>query len=223
MHSTISPAILYWGSIVVLITTENEDGTPNIAPMSSAWWIGHRCMLGLDASSKTTANLLRTRQCVLNLASDSMGEPINALSHTTGTEIVPLGKETRGYRHVKDKFEVSGLTPVPSDLVVPPCIKEAPVQMEAELVDVHSMMKDVPSLAGAVLALEVKILRVHVEESLKMEGYENRVDAAKWRPVILSFQELYGLKDEKVVVSKLATINEEMYRPITKNNDEIQS
>ncbi len=215
MHSEISPAILYFGSVVVLITTENEDGTPNIAPMSSAWFIGHRCMLGLDASSKTTVNLQRTKQCVLNLASDSMGEHINALSHTTGTEIVSASKQARGYRHVKDKFTVSGLTPVPSDLVNPPCIEECPVQMEAELADVHVMMKNMPGRTGAVLALEMQILRVHVEDSLRMEGHSNRIDADKWRPMILSFQELYGLSDRKAVVSKLAKIEEEKYRPLT--------
>ncbi|KAF8857872.1 hypothetical protein BDZ45DRAFT_714705 [Acephala macrosclerotiorum] len=198
MHSTISPAILYWGSIVVLITTENEDGTPNIAPVSSAWWLGHRCMLGLDASSKTTINLQRTKQCVLNVASDSMGDHINALAKTTGVGPVSASKKSRGYRHVKDKFEVAGLTPVPSDLVNPPRIQQCPVQMEAELVGVHEMMKDVQGRAGLVLALEAKILRVHVEDELRMEGCENRIDADKWKPMIMSFQDLYGLKEARL-------------------------
>ncbi|CZR62177.1 uncharacterized protein PAC_12074 [Phialocephala subalpina] len=216
MHTAISPAILYWGSIVVLISTENEDGTPNIAPISSAWWLGHRCMLGLDASSKTTINLQRTKQCVLNLADDTMGDQINALAKTTGVHPVSESKQSRGYRHVKDKFGVAGLTAIPSDLVNPPCIQECPVQMEVELVDVHEMMKDVPGRAGLVLALEVKILRVHVEDQLRMDGYENRVDADKWKPMIMSFQDMYGLKERKAVVSKLATIDEEKYRPWTK-------
>jgi len=55
-----------------------------------------------------------------------------------------------------------------SNLVNPPRVKEAPMQMKAELDDVHIMIKDAPSRAGAVLALGVKILRIHVEESLKM-------------------------------------------------------
>ena len=38
MHQTIEPAILYFGTPVVLISTLNEDGSPNLAPMSSAWW-----------------------------------------------------------------------------------------------------------------------------------------------------------------------------------------
>jgi hypothetical protein len=85
-HSTISPAIFYWGTPVVLITTENPDSTFNIAPMSSAWWLGNRCMLGLGAISQTTINLLRTKQCVLNLASDNMSDAINALALTTGSK-----------------------------------------------------------------------------------------------------------------------------------------
>ncbi len=60
MHKEIEPAVLYLGTPVVLITTQNEDGSANISPMSSAWWLGWSCMLGLDASSKTTMNLVRT-------------------------------------------------------------------------------------------------------------------------------------------------------------------
>ena len=36
----IEPAILYFGTPVVLIGTCNEDGSCNLAPMSSAWWVG---------------------------------------------------------------------------------------------------------------------------------------------------------------------------------------
>jgi flavin reductase (DIM6/NTAB) family NADH-FMN oxidoreductase RutF len=35
-HRIAEPAILYFGTPVVLIGTSNEDGTPNLAPMSSA-------------------------------------------------------------------------------------------------------------------------------------------------------------------------------------------
>ena len=69
MHVTSEPAILYFGTPVVIISTVNEDGTYNLAPMSSVFWIGWRCMLGLGARSKTPQNMLRTRECVLNLPS----------------------------------------------------------------------------------------------------------------------------------------------------------
>jgi flavin reductase (DIM6/NTAB) family NADH-FMN oxidoreductase RutF len=54
---TIEPAILYFGTPVVLIGSTNEDGSSNLAPMSSAWWVGWRCMLGLASNSKTTENM----------------------------------------------------------------------------------------------------------------------------------------------------------------------
>ncbi len=47
IFQTIEPAILYFGTPVVLIGSSNEDGSHNLAPMSSAWWVGWRCMLGL--------------------------------------------------------------------------------------------------------------------------------------------------------------------------------
>jgi hypothetical protein len=37
MHVTSEPGILYFGTPVVLISTTNEDGSYNLAPMSSAF------------------------------------------------------------------------------------------------------------------------------------------------------------------------------------------
>ena len=84
MHKTIDPAILYWGTPVVLVSSLNEDGSTNIAPMSSAWWLGRSCMLGFGARSKTPANILRTGECVLNLPSADLVGAVNSLARTTG-------------------------------------------------------------------------------------------------------------------------------------------
>ena len=72
MHSTIEPGILYFGTPVVLISTRNEDRSLNLAPMSSAFWLGWRCVLGLAATSKTPENMRRTKECVLNLPSAAL-------------------------------------------------------------------------------------------------------------------------------------------------------
>ena len=99
MHQVTQPAILYFGTPVVLISTVNEDGSFNLAPMSSAWWLGQRCVLGLAAVSKTTQNLIRTGQCVLNLPSDAMAAQVDRIARTTGSDPVPEGKARRGYRY----------------------------------------------------------------------------------------------------------------------------
>ncbi|KAK2736710.1 hypothetical protein FQN55_001561 [Onygenales sp. PD_40] len=216
MHHQISPAILYWGTPVVLITSENEDGTPNIAPMSSAWWLGDRCMIGLGSRAHTSKNIMRTKQCVLNLPSEDMTAHVNALARTTGANPINEWKASVGYRFVKDKFGRAKLTAQPSDLVRPPRILECPVQMEAELVEVNGLMKDCSSEKGKMLAMELRILRVHVEDELRLEGYKNRIDADKWQPLIMCFSEFYGMGREKLVASKLAEIDEEAYRSPTK-------
>lgn len=68
MHKTIEPTILYFGTPIALISTLNEDDTVNLAPMSSAWWLGWSCMLGLGSMGKTSDNLIRTRECVIQRA-----------------------------------------------------------------------------------------------------------------------------------------------------------
>jgi flavin reductase (DIM6/NTAB) family NADH-FMN oxidoreductase RutF len=230
-HSEIKPAILYWGTPVVLISTENEDGTANIGPMSSAFWLGDRCILGLDASSQTPKNLLRTGQCVLNLPSDDMTRAVNKLAKTTGTKELPAPKLGRGYVYEKDKFGVAGLTAEPSgrsihkytewkhvlmkdpsvlELVRAPRIAECPVQMEAELVNQN------PIIGGAILVIEVKIAKTWVTDNLRLKGHDDRIDPDAWKPMFMMFQHLYGLRPGKIEQSKLASIDEELYRALSK-------
>ena len=117
MHQTISPAILYWSTPVIIISTTNEDGTTNFASMSSAWWLRQRCMLGLSSQSQTTRNLQRSKQCVLNMPSDSMVTQVNALAKTSGRHDLSPFKKAAGYEYVKDKFGRAKLTPMGSEMV----------------------------------------------------------------------------------------------------------
>ena len=211
MHQTINPAILYWGTTIIIVSTINADGTTNLAPMSSAWWLGQSCMLGLAAQSQTTINLQRTKQCVLNLPSDTMVAQINALAKTTGRQDMSPFKTAAGYRYVKDKFQVAQLTPLASEIVEPSRVQECPVQMEAQLVAVNEMNRDEESRRGFFLGLEVKILRVHAEEEILRAGEQDKVDADRWRPLMNVFQHLYGL-GTRLQPSRLAEIDEEKYR-----------
>jgi flavin reductase (DIM6/NTAB) family NADH-FMN oxidoreductase RutF len=194
MHRPVDPAILYFGTPVVLVSTLNEDGSPNLAPMSSAWWLGRSCMLGFGARSKTPANLLRERECVLNLPSVGQVEAVDRLARTTGSNPVPPHKVAMGYRYEPDKLGLAGLTPLDSDLVRPPRIAECPVQLEAVLVGSHALAADDP------------------EEELVMAGTTDRIDPVQWRPLIMSFCQFFGL-GEMVHPSRLAEIPESAYRP----------
>lgn len=211
MHKTIEPAILYFGTPVVLISTLNEDGTGNLAPISSVFWLGWRCMTGLMVLSKTTQNLLRTGQCVLNLPSVREVAAVNCLALTTGSDPVPEFKRKKGYRYVADKFGLAGLTPLASETVTASRVAECPVQLEAVLEDSHGIADRDTRLRGGSVCLELRIQRVHVDESLLVKGESNRIDPDKWRPLIMSFQRFYGLGHE-LHSSDLASIPEQSYR-----------
>lgn len=211
MHITCEPGILYFGTPVVLISTTNEDGSFNLAPMSSAFWLGWRCMLGLASASKTSENMKRTGECVLNLPSVELVASVNRLARTTGSNPVPEGKILKGYRFERDKFGISGLTPVPCNTVAPPRVLECHVQMEAKVEAIHGIADDDERQRGRLNCIEVRVQRVHIEESILMTGHHDRIDPDKWRPLIMSFQQFYGLGD-RLHESTLAQIPESMYR-----------
>jgi flavin reductase (DIM6/NTAB) family NADH-FMN oxidoreductase RutF len=212
MHINVEPSILYFGTPVVLISTRNHDGTANVAPMSSAWWLGWNCMLGLGSKSHTAQNLLREKECVLNLPSVANVGAVNRLARLTGSDPVPPHKQTMGYRHEKDKLGAAGLSTSPSSLVAAPRISECPVQLEAVLESTHPFGTR-PDKASTAMAFEVRIVKTHVDESILMEGFEDRIDPDKWRPLIMSFCQFYGL-GERVWNSTLAQIPEALYRPV---------
>lgn len=211
-HVTIEPSTLYLGTPVVLISTVNEDGTYNIAPMSSAWWLGWRCMLGLQTLSQTPQNMIRTGQCVLNLTSVDQVDAVNRLARLTGTPEIPALKQKLGYKYEPRKFEAAGLTPIPSQTVDAPRALECPIQLEAVVAAKHGIMDDDPQVKGLISAFEVRITRVHVHPSLLMEGFENGIDPNRWQPLIMNMQKLYGVSNEEAAPSRLAAIDEAKYR-----------
>jgi len=210
MHKRSEPEILYFGTPVVLISSCNEDGSFNIAPISSVFWLGWRCVIGISALSKTTENILQTGHCVLNLPSVNETDAVNRLALTTGSNPVPAGKKIKGYRYVRNKFERAGLSAQPSETIPSPRIAECPVQMEAVFIKSHGIAEDDNLQKGKTFSIELRIQRVHLEESIMVRGSDKRVDPDKWKPLIMSFQKFYGLGDQ-VKESVLSGIPELLY------------
>lgn len=211
MHLKSHPTILYFGRPVVLISTKNPNGTDNLAPISSIFWLGWRCIIGINTASQTAQNLKRTTQCVLNLPAANQVEAVNRLAKTTGAYPVPHSKQIKGYRHVENKFAIAGLTKETSETVCAVGVKECPVQMEAVVKAVHGIGEEDEKQRGRIVTFELKITRVYLDEMILLAGDPNRVDPGKWKPLIMSFQEFYTLGN-KVHQSTLAEIPEHLYR-----------
>ncbi len=218
MHRTIEPAIQYWGTPVVLVSTLSrsrgaslgEDGRVNVAPMSSVFWLGWSCMLGLDATSHTVANLERERSCVLNLASTANVDAVNALALTTGSRSVPLHKQLLGYRYEPDKLAAAGLSLLPSTRVPVPRIAECPVHLEAVVEHIRPFARGDARMPIPACSVELRIVAVHVEESLLLST--DKVDPARWEPLFMSFRRLFA-RGAEMGPSRLARGDEAAYAP----------
>lgn len=185
--------------IVIISAALNQDGTPNLAPMSSAWWLGWSCMLGLGTMGQTSENLIRTRQYVINLPSQYQVSHVDQLALTTGRNPVPEKKLSWGYHYEPDKFGIAEFTSVPSIEVMPPRVAECPVQMEGIIHDWRPFGKNV-----SANCFEVHIVKLHVDESLLVgDGPRPHIDPVQWRPLIMSFCRFFGMGNE-VHPSRLA-------------------
>ena len=210
-HVLVDPAILYFGTPVALIATRSGAGVPNLMPMSSVFWLGHTAVLGIGSRSQTAMNLRDTGECVINLPESSQVDAVDRLALTTGRDPVPPRKASVGYVQVSDKFAHAGLTACAATTVGAARVAECPVNLEGRVVAVHELEKDDPAHGRSALAFEAKVTAVHVHDSIRMSGTENRIDPVRWSPLLMSFQRFFERGDE-VLPSRLAGIDEEWYR-----------
>jgi flavin reductase (DIM6/NTAB) family NADH-FMN oxidoreductase RutF len=186
----IHPSILYFGTPVLLVTTRNPDGSANITPMSSAWALADRVTIGLAGGGQGLANLLREREGVLNLASEAMHEAVERLAPTSGADPVPAWK--RGYRHEADKFALAGWHALPSALVGAPRIAEAPLQLEARVLDaIERPLEAWRGKAGGYVTLELEVCRVHAHADIVVPG-TSHIDPRRYRPLFYVFRHYCG-------------------------------
>ncbi len=186
MHIAIEPKILYFGTPVVLISTLNEDGSANLAPMSSAWALGWNIALGLGNSGKTIENLRRTVECALNFPSADMWQAVEQKAPLTGKDPVPPAKVEQ-FRYERDKFAAAGLTPVPAECIAPPRVLECPLQFEAKV----NAIRPLGDTDSGTSIVEVSVVRVHADSEI-VTGM-NYINPLAWHPLIYSFRHYYGL------------------------------
>jgi flavin reductase (DIM6/NTAB) family NADH-FMN oxidoreductase RutF len=184
----IQPKILYIGTPVVLVTSENVDGTANISPMSSAWGFADRFVLGMGGTGKGLENVTRTRECVLNVPSPELWQRVERLAPTTGQEDVPAFKREIGYRFVKDKFAEAPFTPLPSEVVRAPRIAECPLQFEVRVRRIEHSELDAERFGYPSLAIvEVEVVRAHAHESI-VDPANGHVDVSRYSPLLYVFR-----------------------------------
>jgi flavin reductase (DIM6/NTAB) family NADH-FMN oxidoreductase RutF len=149
------------GSIVprpiALVSTRSEDGLSNLAPFSFFTGVSANppivcfCPIrrpGPEPRKDTLRNISRTREFVVNVVSEEIGEKMNITAGEYPPEV--------------DEFEVAGLTPIASDLVKPARVAESPVQMECVLY----LALELSALPGGGNLVLGEIVRFHIADHL---------------------------------------------------------
>ncbi len=155
---------------IAFVSTMGADGIYNLAPFSfftavsaNPPAIAFAPVLSMEGKRKDSLNNAeRLGEFVVNVVSEDIVRPMNETSADFPPEI--------------DEFEVSGLTPIPSDLVAVPRVKESHIAMECKLRQIIEM-SSLP-LGGSLVIGEV--VRFHVDDDY-FDDY--RIDVDKLRPV----------------------------------------
>ena len=142
---------------IAWVSTIAEDGTYNLAPYSFFMGVtgdpptvAISCNKRRGSKKDTLANVEWSGELVLNLAVEELAEHMNASSAEFTAEI--------------DEFKEVGLTPVPSQLVRPPRVAEAPINIECKLQQIVYTGRD--DSTGLIIA-EAKLW--HVRDDLLNE------------------------------------------------------
>lgn len=140
---------------IAFVSTISREGLLNLAPFSFFTAVCANppiiCFCpnrreAPDPCKDTLRNILLTREFVVNVVSEEFAEQMNITSGEYPPEI--------------DEFQLSGLTPIPSDLVKAPRVAESHVQMECRLY--MAMEIGALPLSGNLVLGEV--LRFHVDD-----------------------------------------------------------
>lgn len=182
-HRAIEPSVLYVGTPVYLVATQNPDGTTNLAPASSHFALGRTVVLGLEDLGQSLANIRRDPEFTVNFPEAAQWAHVERLAKSTGRNPVPPEKAGH-YLFEPRKFQQAGLTPAASELIAVPRVAEAPIQLECRAVQI------VPAATGGFCMVEAEVLRVHARRDIIVAGTDH-LDPGAWHPLIYIYRHFF--------------------------------
>jgi len=152
---------------ICFATTIDQAGNVNLSPFSFFNLFSTNPPLCIfsparrvrdNTTKHTLENILEVKECVINIVNYPMVQQVSLAS--------------TDYAKGINEFEKAGFTMLPSQLVKPPRVAEAPVQMECIVTQVIHLGEN-PGAGNLVLA-EVKLIHIH-EDILDDEGKIDQV------------------------------------------------
>jgi flavin reductase (DIM6/NTAB) family NADH-FMN oxidoreductase RutF len=153
---------------IAFVSTISGKGVRNLAPFSFFNAIcGEPPVICFSTSMReprkdTYLNIQATGEFVVNIVSEEIAEQMNISSGDWPNDA--------------DEFELSGLTPLPSDLIRPPRVAESHVNMECKLMQIV----EVSAKARGASLIIGEVIRFHVDDAI-IDNF--RIDPGKLRAI----------------------------------------
>jgi flavin reductase (DIM6/NTAB) family NADH-FMN oxidoreductase RutF len=156
---------------IAFVSTLSPEGKPNLAPFSFFTGVCSSPLVicfapmrrGSDGEKKDTLrNIEATGEFVVHVVTESIAEKMNRTSAE--------------YPYGVSEFEMSGLTPIPSDKVKPYRVKESPIQMECVL---HQLVNLGDTVGAGSLVLG-RVVQLHYSTDVYQDG---KIILEKLKPV----------------------------------------
>lgn len=163
MKKSLGARTLVFPTPAWVVGTYDRDGKPNV--MTAAW--GGICCssppcigVSLRKATYTYTNLMERKAFTVNVPSEDYIKAVDFFGMTTGRDV--------------DKFAAARLTPVKSDIVDAPCVKEFPLVLECKVIHTNEI--------GLHTHFVGEILDVKAEESVL--GDNGLPDIEKVKPIL---------------------------------------
>lgn len=153
---------------IAFVSTVDEEGNHNLAPYSFFNAFSSNPPLLVFSSNRrvrdnttkdTLANVMATKEAVINVVSHDIVKNMTLTSVEFPTGV--------------SEFAKAGLTPIDSEVVTPPRVKESPVNMECKVKDIITLGTE--GGAGHLIICEVVLM--HINEEVIDDN--NRIDPHK--------------------------------------------
>ena len=178
LSTAVTPRPIAW------VSTRSADGVDNLAPFSffTVASIAPPILafypVGTGADLKDTPrNLKDTEECVVNVVTSDVVEPMNETSAT----LSPGANE----------FDRADVTAAESTRVAPPRVDEAKVALECELHDIRAV--------GSSTQVLVEVVHAHVDDDATTDG---NVDVEKLDTVGRMAGSLYASTDDRFAIER---------------------
>jgi flavin reductase (DIM6/NTAB) family NADH-FMN oxidoreductase RutF len=159
----------------VLVTVQTEDKGPNIITIA---WTGVLCStpptvyIGVQPTRYSHSMLKESMEYVINIPSENLAKMTDYCGIVSGKAV--------------NKFEKTGLTPIPASLVKAPLIKECAVNLECKVKDVLNL--------GSHDIFIAEVVAVHYDEEVLQEN--GSPDIEKIKPYSCSLGEYRSMGDK---------------------------